>query len=296
MSTTDPTAPEPPEPIDGHGAATCRLLDELAANATVAPVTQRIDGWLCKFGPDLPFRRANAVSPAFGAGDDPSAAADALGEIEAWYRRRHRRVLVQVSSGDPSGAALDAQLERRGYVIEAPVDILVAEGPAVQAAGSRASDGLRVSLEGRPGGPVEPPLVETELGVDPGWADRHRSVHAGDEGWRVRAVALSEMLALLGPSGLAVAARSVDDVTVAIGFGVIERGWLGIFGMGTHPWWRRRGVAGALVGSLAVAARREGATRLYLQAEVDNEAAQRLYAGLGFTRSHGYHYRVLDPS
>lgn len=295
-SPTDPTAPEPPPEADPTDPATMRLLDELAANATVAPVTRLVDGWLCKYGPDLPFRRANAVSPAFGAGDDHAGAAEALAEVEAWYRTRGRRVLVQVSSADPTSAALDAQLERRGYQVEAPVDLLVAAGPVAQAAGARSSDGLRVSLEERAGADVVPPTVVTEVGVDPGWAGRHRSVHAGDEGWRIRSVALSAMLAQLGTSGLAAAATSAEAVTVGIGFAVVERGWAGIFGMGSHPWWRRRGVAGALVGSLAVVARAQGAAHLYLQAEVGNEAAQSLYRGLGFVRSHGYHYRVLDPS
>ena len=43
-----------------------RALDEVAANATVAPVTRLVDGWLAKAAPDLPFRRANAVLPALG--------------------------------------------------------------------------------------------------------------------------------------------------------------------------------------------------------------------------------------
>jgi ribosomal protein S18 acetylase RimI-like enzyme len=42
---------------------------------------------------------------------------------------------------------------------------------------------------------------------------------------------------------------------------------------------------------LRAAARERGARRAYLQVEVDNLPALRLYDGLGFQPSHDYHYR-----
>ncbi len=82
-----------------------RLLDELAANATVAPVTRLVDGWLAKAAPGLPFRRASSVLPAPGAGTDHRATTATLDELEAWYRSLGLRLLVQVSSADPAAAS-----------------------------------------------------------------------------------------------------------------------------------------------------------------------------------------------
>src|SRR3954451_22641955 len=112
-----------------------------------SPVTRLIDGWLCKAAPDLPFRRSNAVLPPVGASAEAHAAAGALDAIEAWYRSMGQRVLVQVTTADPSCEELDRMLEARGYGIEAPVDILVAEVMEAADAGERAADGLLVSLE-----------------------------------------------------------------------------------------------------------------------------------------------------
>ena len=47
-----------------------------------------------------------------------------------------------------------------------------------------------------------------------------------------------------------------------------------------------------MIGALWDWSREHGARAMYLQVELDNPAARALYASLGFTRSHGYHFRV----
>jgi GNAT superfamily N-acetyltransferase len=54
---------------------------------------------------------------------------------------------------------------------------------------------------------------------------------------------------------------------------------------------RRRGAGRALLGALAGWGLRIGCGRLYLQVEVENAAALRLYARAGFATAYGYHYR-----
>ncbi len=103
-----------------------RLLDELAANATAAPVTRLVDGWLAKAAPAC-RSGASAVLPPLGAGTDHRAATATLDVLEAWYRSLGLRLLVQVSSADPAASDLDALLAARGAEVEAPVDVLVAD-------------------------------------------------------------------------------------------------------------------------------------------------------------------------
>jgi N-acetylglutamate synthase len=47
-----------------------------------------------------------------------------------------------------------------------------------------------------------------------------------------------------------------------------------------------------VLGTLAGAAAQRGASRLYLQVEVENTAARHLYAAGGFTPAYRYHYRI----
>ncbi|GAA4618512.1 GNAT family N-acetyltransferase [Saccharopolyspora hordei] len=78
---------------------------------------------------------------------------------------------------------------------------------------------------------------------------------------------------------------------VGVGLAAASGGWCGVYGMATHPDWRRRGVATAVLRAGARWASGLGA-RLFLQVEEDNPGARRLYAALGFRGSHRYHCRV----
>ena len=257
-----------------------RLIDEVAARATVARFDEVVEGWWCKAAPDLPFRRCNAVLPAVGAAPvgDGSRFDDTIETVEGWYDGFRQRVIVQVSSADPSWRPLDEALARRGYEHEAPVDLLVAP--------------VRPDESAVAGAGVE---VAATVGIDTEWAARYGAVHGGDRSAQRRTEAYGRMLAELGERAIG-AAATVDGRVAGVGLGVVEGEWLGIFGMGTAPWARRTGVARAVVANLTSCAASLGATRSYLQVETDNDAARRLYAGLGFTRHHGYHYRVSAPA
>jgi ribosomal protein S18 acetylase RimI-like enzyme len=71
---------------------------------------------------------------------------------------------------------------------------------------------------------------------------------------------------------------------------VTEGHWAGIFCMAVAPPARARGVARAML----AAAARLGASRLFLQVDPANAAAQGLYRSSGFTRRYGYHFRVAQ--
>ncbi len=81
-------------------------------------------------------------------------------------------------------------------------------------------------------------------------------------------------------------------VPVGVGMFAVSDGWCGIYGMATHPDWRRRGVASAVLRAGARWASGAGAPRLFLQVEAGNPGARRCYEALGFAPSHEYHYRV----
>ena len=248
-----------------------RLLDELAAAATAAREEAAVAGWWCKASPDLPFRRASAALPPIGAGSDGAACAASLAQVRAWCAARGQRTIVQVSSADPAVGALDALLAVEGLVVEAPVHVMVAGEPS----------------QGIGGGVGELSVV---AGVDEAWVEASALLADADDHQQERALAYGRMLVAHDERAIGASLR-VDGVVAGIGFGVVDRGWLGTFGMATAPAWRRRGVASSVLAGLRGHAAQVGARASYLQVEVDNEPAIRLYGRVGFVRSHGYHYR-----
>ena len=258
-------------------AGRARLLDELAVAATIAPDQERIAGWWCKAAPELPFRRCNAVLPSLGAGGDAEACRAALDVVRGWYDARGLRLIVQVSEADPTVEALDHLLATEGLRIEAPVHVL-----------ARSIDGRRTDGSGP--SPTSVGSVHVVAGIDEAWAGSYGRLHGGDERQQERTAAYGRMLRAHGEHALG-ASLAIDGEVVGVGFGVVDRGWVGIYGMATAPTRRRRGVATAVLGALQAAAWQAGATSSYLLVEVDNGPALGLYRQLGFARSHGYHYR-----
>src|SRR5262249_42682158 len=102
-----------------------------------------------------------------------------------------------------------------------------------------------------------------------------------------RIKAYGRMMRSLGPVAFAATVSNVG-----IGFGVVERGWIGYYGIGTASHARRQGVGTAVLRALTERGGEHGAVNAYLQVHHANAPAQAMYARLGFMRSYGYHYRV----
>jgi ribosomal protein S18 acetylase RimI-like enzyme len=218
------------------------VLDRLAARALPAAVEERIGGWLARASPGEDRRRVNSALPVDGPLD--------VDAIERWYRARGRPPLVMVSPCERH-AALDEELARRGWTLEAPSDVLVGD-----------PDTVLDALDGPPH-----PVVPGEL--------------VGPDG--MAADGLGAAVRSPDPVVPLVAAGGAGRATV-----VLHERWSIILALEVDPGRRRQGIAAALLRAWARAA--EG-RRLYLQVHRDNGPALALYRAAGFTRSHGYHYR-----
>jgi GNAT superfamily N-acetyltransferase len=251
--------------------ATVRLLDELGANATAVTTVQLVDGWWLRAADLAPYAAANSALPL---GGDSSGLESRIALVEDFYRERDLPIRFQMSPAAlPVG--LDEMLETRGYDIEQPTLVLVAETERAAEHTARA-DAVAVTVGD---------------GIDEYWIAEYASAFGEDQGERERLRAYAHLLREIGPR-VAAAVLRVDETAAAIGLVVLERGWAGVYAMGTRPEARRRGAATAVLNGLARWAHGQHASRMYLQVEATNDGARQLYTRAGFDVAYRYHYRT----
>lgn len=240
------------------------LLDQLAADGWPAVEQVVVDGWRLRAASGV-TRRANSALPSAGV---PTALDGRLDLVRAFYADRGLPALVQVSDPD-----LDAALDARGWGRHTPT--LVMTGPLGAGRGGQA-DQLEVAS-----------TAGTEW-MDCWWAVDGRG---GEQELQVARACLS---ALALPACFA-QLRDPDGRVVAVGRGVVQSGWLGVYAMAVLPGSRARGHGREVLGALTRWGRGAGAAAVFLQVARDNGRAQEVYAAGGLAPAYGYSYRTPPP-
>ena len=245
-------------------------IEEAAFRAWPAEEVVELSGWRLRFMHGV-TRRANSVWPNDWQGETPLA--ERLETVEAFARARGIPPSFQVTRASKP-AELDAVLAARGYAVDAPVVVKTLELAERQRA-------------------ENPALAATVISSPhPDWlgvaVDHARYARAREH--------FPGLLDRLGGRAGYALVRS-NGAPVAIGLGVTDGPWLGIFAMLTVPEARRRGAARAALDALTAWGAERGARRAYLQVEHENDAARALYRAAGFSPAYDYHYRTkFTPS
>lgn len=233
-----------------------RRLEELAARTWRGLEEERHGDWLLRAADGFSGRANSALV----VGDPPGPLEDAVATVTRWYAARNLTPRAQLPG--PAGAA-DAAFAAAGWT--RAEDVLVLTAPLT---------------------PEPVPDMPVQLAPEPD--------DAWLAGYRYRGAALP-------PTARAVLTRATDPLfasvrpapgrPAAVARGVVEEGWLVITAVTVAEEFRRRGLARAVMAALAAAGRERGAHSCLLQVSDDNGPALALYARLGFTEHHRYHYR-----
>lgn len=235
-----------------------RRLEELGLNSSAPPGQLLYDGWLLRLLPGKAkrARSVNAMYPSTRPLDEK------VEHCEKVYRARSLPPIFRITPFcEPP--MLDAALESRGY---ARYDETSVEAAPIEAAGGFAS-----------AEPLELDAWVDAVGALRGSPPQHRESH----------------LARLASSPLAMRALAVRDAAgiAATGLTIVEGAHAGLFDIITREDARGRGHARRLVASLLAHAHGLGAREAYLQVQLDNDVARRLYASFGFVQRYTYWYR-----
>ncbi len=204
--------------------------------------------------------------------DGEAAGAAEIDTAEAAMQTMGQAPLFMIRDADawPGDTALDDALDARGYRVVDPTVFYCAPVAAV----AQVPRPMTTF-------PVWPPLaLQTALWQDAG----------------------------IGPERRAVMARAADPKTAfmarhrnraaGVAFVALDRqnGIAMLHALEVTPSFRREGVARELVGAIAHWAQGQGAAHFALAVTEANAEAGALYAGLGMTRTAGYHYRQKPPA
>jgi ribosomal protein S18 acetylase RimI-like enzyme len=231
---------------------------ELAAETTwPAPERELLGDWPLRAAEGF-TRRANS---ALAVGDPGRPLDEAIDAVERWYRARDIRPSINVPL--PAGAAVDARLAALGWAVLPVVQVMTVE---------------LAELPGAAGPPVTlRPTPSEEFLSLVGTAKEGLPAAAGHVLTAVPEVTFAH-------------SYDLDGSLIGIARGALDRTgeWLGLSLIEVAPAARRRGIAQALLGTLADWGRERGARRAFLQVVAANEPAVRLYDKLGFTTHHTY--------
>lgn len=262
FSSTPTTAALEPEEI--------LLIETLAANAWPPEQSVALDGWQLRSAGGV-TRRANSVWPNRHTGG--VSLGEKLDAVEHHYAALGQPSIFQIcDAARPAG--LDATLAARGYGANSHTFVQTAP--------------VRTLLQNLPPLRLYPHFaIEVSEEFDPDWfalycASEEVSGHAA-------AMRSSILQRIAPPHGFAL--LRIGGEPAAVGLGVVEAGWLGVYCMATLPIHRRQRGASAVLRTLAIWSQLYDAQMAYLQVMQHNTSAQQLYARAGFATAYHYHYR-----
>ena len=245
-----------------HRALSVEDLQRVMIGAWPAMEVERLGDWTLRAARGFTQRGNSVVT----GGDPGLPLEDAVDRVEAWYAMRGLPANLTLAGPvgfDPAADPLGAALARRGYVPRVPTTLTL-----TAATGGAA---LRGSTAG----------VELTSELSPDWFRAYTAYRAVDD-VAARAILTGS------PEQVFALRRDGAGQVIAIGRLALADGWGGIAAMWVAPELRGQGLATALLRALCSRAADTGARSVHLQVDADNDAALRLYRGLGFVDHHAY--------
>ena len=237
-----------------------RRLEELGLNSSAPPGQLVYDGWLLRMLRGK-AKRARSVNAVYSSKRE---IATKIAYCERLYRSAGLPAIFRITPfSEP--ASLDADLERRGYGRFDPTAVECAPIDPARL-GDASAEAMELAA-----------WVDA-VGEMRGSSGEHRAAHLA----RLQGMPLA-----LRP----VAVRDSAGGVVATGLTIVEDDCAGLFDIITEEGARRRGHARSVVAALLRTAWAMGARHAYLQVNVENEPARRLYRQFGFEERYQYWYR-----
>ncbi|MGG3622983.1 GNAT family N-acetyltransferase [Bacillus gobiensis] len=239
-------------------------LEELQLNNWQPLQTMVYDGWILRFA-DGYSKRANSIQPLYPSTSDLDKK---IAECEQMYASKQLRTAFKMTpSVFPRN--LDKVLDQKGYVIEdrASVQIL---------------DLTNIKNPSFPNVTIDETLLDS-------FDDYCKLSGIPDS----QKATVKRMFSNIRTKK-ALLSLTINNTAVAYGLGVIDREYLGLWGIVTDRKHRKQGLGEQLLLNLLQWGKKNGAKSSFLVVVANNQPALNLYSKIGFKEKYQQWYRVKE--
>lgn len=246
---------------------TIKMIEDFSLNAWPSHQIQLYDSWLLRFS-YFYTHRTNCVEQ-IGISSIPIE--EKLDFCEEAYRRWGTPSIFKITP--LLCPDFESRLVRRGYEVQHITEVMCLD---------YSSYGVHV-----PSVPVDLSHTITEKWISALFALKsttsaiHRQI-------------VPSMYAAIPKDTLAASICNSAGQIVALGLGILDRSYIGIYAIHVHPHYRRRSYARSICETLLNEGKRLGMEGAYLQVVEGNTKAKALYTSLGFQNFYKYWFRVKE--
>ena len=264
--------PVPPAPVRRgrpHTAVSTVDLERLMAEGWRAVEEEWLGDWMLRASSGF-TGRGNSVLPL---GDPGSSMQSAVEHAEEWYAARGLPPLFHVDlpqSGEAADQPLGLVLLDRGYTAVAPTVVMTGASSDIEPLRDGAAP------------------VHVSAALEPDWLVAYEKQRPTQPG-------ATEQLLTGSPGQLFLSTTDRSSDISALARMAIHPGWAGLQALWVEPSQRGRGLGRTVLHAAGMLARQRRISSLYLQVEVENDAAIGLYESEGFRPHHTYVYLRKDP-
>ncbi|MGN7416006.1 GNAT family N-acetyltransferase [Paenibacillus sp. SAF-068] len=244
-----------------------KTIEEMSLNHWQPLSTLLYDGWVLRFAKGY-TKRANSVQPIHYSTLDVH---EKIAECERIYASNQLNTIFKITPFIQPDH-LDQLLQDKGYAV---VDLTHVQ--------TRSLDNIKEPVH---------QAVQIDEQLTTIWLDHFCRLNKMNDLQRET----SELMLNNIRTKAGFISLLMDGQVVACGFGVIERGYIGLYDIITDADFRNQGLAEQMILHLLHWAVENGATSSYLQVVANNAPALKLYAKLGYSQIYSYWYRVKEWS
>ncbi len=247
--------------------ATIKMIEDFSLNAWPSHQIQLYDGWLLRFS-YFYTHRTNSVEQL---GPSSIPVEEKIRYCEEAYRRWGTPAIFKITPLLDPG--FEDRLIKRDYMIQHITEVMLLDYSRYRPDAGEVPVHLEHTINDR--------WINSLFALKGTTNAIHRQI-------------VPSMYRAIPMETLSASVTNSRGQIIAIGMGILDRDYIGIYAIHVHPRYRGRGLARSICRRLLNAGLEKGLAGAYLQVVEGNVPAKNLYTSLGFTDYYRYWFRVKE--